>query len=799
VTVDALFLPPGEANWQNAKRTPCFYYQPVKQVGSGSNIALLPEGPADWRCRFSPEQTGTWQYQVLVSDASGSNESAVSSFESINCTSSEPLCKGYLKVSETDSRFFEFANGEPFTTPLLSMEEGSPFNNLDDIRRNIAELGGNGARFIRWFPTGEGANSMVAPFGDWIRIAWGFGNGWEQFDIVDTAAGKKVSFRPYYYSTQYLPSESGRYRFSFRGRAEGQKVMRLQLGNDFLDVCSASNTVHENNGYQCDYKQDGWHDYSLTVNNSGSSLTVGVRGLYVSADAPAPFNTSQSGSVRLHSMVLQRDETGLGNWGPNLLTRGDPDTHLYIDQPSAARLDEILNLSEQHGVYHKLTVYEKNDRVLNRLQPDGSFGEVYQCDWGTCPVNFYAADGQAARWYEDAYARYFVGRWLYSPSIHSLELCNESGWYQDPRGSGRVLSFDSAWHLAELVKILSPRPVMMTNSFWGYWIGDFFNDPAKGHLIDYSDQHLYSQQSGSSDAISNVWDDSAAYVRECFQFFQGYKNSGYSRPIVRGEGGVAVSGTGPQHPEVQKESLGLWYHKKLWAHVGILGFSCDGEWYPRTFKDCTSWDADPGCQYPNAQFDTFKMFQAYENFMKNEPVNNGTFVEIGTDLSGSQQISSSQPDIRAWGVKSNRDGRMLLWIDNRNHAWTSPIALPASGNLTMIGLPEGQYTLEWWDTRTGRLTNQETKTVSGSGEIILAVNHLEADLAVKLIPESVFPTLPICRADVNGDGLVNTGDFFQVMTVWGQEGVSLEEDLDNNGKVNGLDLAITISDWGCGS
>ena len=123
--------------------------------------------------------------------------------------------------------------------------------------------------------------------------------------------------------------------------------MRLQLGNSYLDICSSTGTIHEANGFQCDYKQNGWHDYLLEVNNSNSGLTVGVRGLYVSDQAPSPFNNVVDGSIRLHSMVLQRDETGQGDWGPNLLTRGDPDTYNYIDQRSAARLDEILQLSEK--------------------------------------------------------------------------------------------------------------------------------------------------------------------------------------------------------------------------------------------------------------------------------------------------------------------------------------------------------------------------------------------------------------------------------------------------------------------
>ena len=96
---------------------------------------------------------------------------------------------------------------------------------------------------------------------------------------------------------------------------------------------------------------------------------------------------------------------------------------------------------------------------------------------------------------------------------------------------------------------------------------------------------------------------------------------------MRGEGGVARSGTEPQHPDIAKDPKGTYYHKKLWAHVGVLGYSCDGEWYPRLFVPYS------GTQFPNSTYDLPKMFAAYERFLQGEPLSNGRYREIGTDLS----------------------------------------------------------------------------------------------------------------------------------------------------------------------
>jgi hypothetical protein len=135
--------------------------------------------------------------------------------------------------------------------------------------------------------------------------------------------------------------------------------LRLEIGNlKRLDICSNTNTGHQASGQTCDYKLSGWQDYSIeTTATSNTSVSVGLRGLYVSTDAPSPFNQVREGTIWTHSAEFNRDETGSGNWGGNHLTRSDPDTYNYIDQPSAARLDEIMRLSEQYGVYHKLTVF----------------------------------------------------------------------------------------------------------------------------------------------------------------------------------------------------------------------------------------------------------------------------------------------------------------------------------------------------------------------------------------------------------------------------------------------------------
>jgi len=739
ITVDALLLPPGETDWGDAQTSPCFYYQPVEEVGTGGAAALLPVGQADWRCRFAPDISGTWRYKVRAADAGGTTESAEGQFTCVPSAN-----KGFIRVSDNDSRFFEYADGTPFVTPLINAEQGSPFNTLAGIRDTIRKMGESGIRFVRWFPTGEGANYFVAPYGDTIRINWSFGNSWITADGADTAAGKLFSFTPYYYSSQTIPVVPGaRYRLSFRASVTGDRVLRAQLGNlsgGTVDVCASAGTYHEAVGQACTYAQDGWHDYEVvvTIPSSGvSTLNVGVRGLYVSSDAPAPLNVAQDGSLRVHSIRFQRDETGNGDWGGNLLTRSDPDTHTYVDQRAAAKLDEIFRLSETYGVYHKLPLFHKNDALLARFQPDGTVG-----DWDI--NNFYSDEGQAARWYEEAYVRYFVARWSYSTALHSLELGNENNFDDKAQAS--------AFAIAQVVRDTSPRHILMSNSFWGWWVESFWTHPEYGELMDYADKHWYANESGSycdsegenCELISNVWDDSAAYVRECWARFREYEAAfAYDKPIVRGEGGIAQSGTQPQHIEVAADSTGIYYHKKLWAHVGVLGATCDGEWYPKLSTAYVS------AQTLNESYDLYAMFAAYERFIGSEPLSNGAYMEIGTDMGGSTGIAASHSEgaLRAWGVRDVHTDRALLWIDNADHTWKRVIdgatIQPASALLTLSGYVPGKaYTVQWWDPYATAAAGEEVFTESlvtaqPDGTLLLAVDGLERDVAVKVSSSSV--------------------------------------------------------------
>jgi hypothetical protein len=392
----------------------------------------------------------------------------------------------------------------------------------------------------------------------------------------------------------------------------------------------------------------------------------------------------------------------------------------------SARLDEIISDSESSGVYLKMCLFGKNDAMLNRIQSDGTTGT------NDYPDNFYSGAGEAVRWYEEAYARYWVARWSYSTAVHSVELANENNLDST--------SYNAAYAVEGYIDSITPRHILLSNSFWGYWVNDFWASAPYASLMDYSDQHYYANHTGSAGSISSLWTDSAAYARETAIMFDGYRTTyTYTLPIVRGEAGVAVASTMPQDPAIADEATGVYYHKALWSNLGAAGNMVGGEWYPRLFVAA-------GEAYPNGTYSTFKTYKAYADFLEGEPLSNGHYGEIGTDLTTYQHITTTNAALRSWGLRDAEDGKVVLWIDNANDTWVAvsntTTITPVTGSLVLVGLPPGTYTARTWNTISGTVTLTDTYEVAVDGLLTFPVTSLGTDVAVKFVLNDVLEPTP---------------------------------------------------------
>jgi len=94
------------------------------------------------------------------------------------------------------------------------------------------------------------------------------------------------------------------------------------------------------------------------------------------------------------------------------------------------------------------------------------------------------------------------------------------------------------------------------------------------------------------------------------------------------------------------------------------------------------------------------------------------------------------PALRAIGLQGPQ--LVLLWLQNSQHTWHNAIqklTVPVirDGTVTISGLRDGAWSVEWWDTYQGRPTGRAEVTAR-DGQITLTVPLLATDTACKLRP-----------------------------------------------------------------
>jgi hypothetical protein len=93
-----------------------------------------------------------------------------------------------------------------------------------------------------------------------------------------------------------------------------------------------------------------------------------------------------------------------------------------------------------------------------------------------------------------------------------------------------------------------------------------------------------------------------------------------------------------------------------------------------------------------------------------------------------------KPNVLVCGMKSNSVA--IVWLQNRESCWYNhgkerKVGPVAAFTLTLTGLSDGKYRLQWWETWKG----QPARTEQGearNGRLTLTIPPLAADVAVKI-------------------------------------------------------------------
>ncbi|MEL7433898.1 MAG: hypothetical protein AAFN11_08115, partial [Chloroflexota bacterium] len=376
---------------------------------------------------------------------------------------------------------------------------------------------------------------------------------------------------------------------------------------------------------------------------------------------------------------IEWQDTGLGDYSER--------------QSQAYQLDEVIQLASEYDVYIMLT-------LLNH----GPFNTTVNEEWDANPFNVanggmledpveFATNPEAIRYWNQR-LRYIAARYGYSTNIMTWEWWNEVNW--TPLVNSEVLA---PWieRSAAYLGNLDPYNRLMSHS------GSPIGDESVWNLesMDYTQEHLYNMTNLQQTFNNNIP-----------EWLERYPD----RPFLMGEFGT----------QSEFDEDGLLLHLGLWA-APMNGAAGTGMfWW---------WDT---YIHPN---DLYYHFNGVAAFFADENL-------ASTTWSATSAMPSNR-DARVFGQQSN--DRALLWVVSRDYTEAN-FLIEYQNNLRdgvddptvvdfddvedmsiIVSLPDGDYTVELWDTITGEITSAETLT-SVDGTLDIPLPTFDTDLAIKINP-----------------------------------------------------------------
>jgi hypothetical protein len=690
VTVDGLFTPD---NWQTVYRRPAFLWQPYARALRSGEEWMYPTNTPRWCVRFAPPQTGTWQYRIEVTEARGAAISQTRTFQVV--PPSNPSNHGPIRVSPTDRRYFEFADGTPFLGSghgIGFSDEGYSF----DAEKKFQTIGAGNQNFFRWWISGHIWGSAWQPWASrtlpyegtvpatGLSLESAFGNGLAAWKLD---AGNPILFQGFMSGhAGLIPGRS--YRVRVRWRTEN--VTGPANPADPFGVC---------------VKFVGWPE-------PGQTHTLPALVAHVNGDTPwhvavGTFHASNdllpnlalilentTGGRAFVDEVAVEESLGGGLYGPNLLRSPRANQHTTFDPRRGAGMEHILRTAQQNGLYFKLVISEKQEFLLNKLSPLG-----LPDPHGN---HFNRGAGSPTRWLHEAYWRHLSARYGAFRSVHSWELVNE-----EAPGPGEHFELTAA---AAQQADADGNPHLVSTSTWASLATNAWKHPASAP-IHYADFHCYVRATGWIEPRDALANDSARFFHE---YDLAARAAGFGKPVVWGEMGIdgTAAGSDDEEPLLTRDTAGVWLHKIIWARCGPGGVYPLYWWTENIFRH-----------------NLHRLYGNWHRFMTGIPLSNGRYVDAAA--------TSSNPRIRVFGQKDIVAGRAHLWLDNTNHTWRAVVDgrtwSAQSATLTVaMGAANAKYRLTWFDTSTGQPTGSEIRVADAAGTLSFTVTNLLTDTAVRL-------------------------------------------------------------------
>ncbi|GIW62688.1 MAG: hypothetical protein KatS3mg090_0514 [Patescibacteria group bacterium] len=780
ISVNVDFTPD---DWTTVYTQPAFYYQVFEDPGADSD-RFYPTGNYQWRVRFTPQRPGLWRYRIRAQDKNGE---VLYSNNNLQFRVTDNNKKGFLKVSSTDSRYFVFDDGSYFPNlgynlVFASLDWNKPRSSL--MQEKLANMSDNGIQYARIFLTAwsiygtyyspwknhdNPATSINESNRSNLSVAVGdvYSPESEVSMIISQSYNRCVVFG---WNTYAVPFKYGKnYRIVVRYKESPDRPITgpAQAGRPYGLVVKTGGFLWSASSGYCYQSGVGNVIASTYASNVSDDSSDSSWKILTSDFIPSTsnYNPEDNLYLALENVTEGRvmvDKVSIyevlpdGRLGQNIMTKGDFDSHTYIDERNAYAFDKMLEQAENYGVYLRLVVNHP-DFIFSRMNSDGSFTTTEN------PTLFYG-NGRTEtriRWLQKAWWRYLQARWGYSVSIHSWELMNE-GDPNDQRHYVLADEFGKFMHCEVFGQQVNPvtgkceydHPndhMVSTSNFTPNGVSfpqtAFWNNSSYPN-VDFADIHRYIPKDsdyvvGVNGAVLRIGQrqdfyDTAAGVLKLSYNIGAKQPYGANKPVIRGESGYTETGTFVPSYDLRQDSQGVWLHNFVWAQINSGGL-----------YDASNWYAEHVIYYQNV--DHRDKFKPYFNFINTVPLANGNYQDISAEVSNNK--------LRVAGQKDLVNQTAHLWVQNTDHTWGNITGLgpngrvspnPERGQVIISGFsPNANFNIEWWDPYETDINNQilsvENAVSTAVGNLIITIGDvvsreqtdqsgLTHDIALKILP-----------------------------------------------------------------
>jgi hypothetical protein len=627
-------------------------------------------GKSEWEARFTAMQAGTHSYHIQAVSRHGTSKS-----QEFYVSVKESDDDGFLRLDKNSLYNFVFDSGKRFRGVGLNIgwelesDWKYPYETYIDTLEKV------GANFFRTWMC-----SWNLPL-EWTRVVMGYdGMFVDEFEnwgkTFSHSPGLKIDLGKSRFTeddTSRLKVEPGSggtlvYNIENIKRFKIKLFYRKNLSTGKIKCYSSSDNVTYTSVPI---------EFSQTVNTFEDWQRMFIVYIY---ELPEGTNYLK--------IEFPENKEGSPEFGNIQIEYGEPKD--VLDAPglgryyekTAERLDEILRLSEEKGLYVMLT-----------LDHPGIFKDFIDvwassAEWRTNPYN--AANGgpcespvdfftnpEAKKIYKNR-LRYLVARWGYSTHLACWEFFNEidnvMDWQDVPAGA------ITNWHkeMANYLKQIDSYKHLVSTSVTTKEISGLWEIES----LDFTQHHNYGPTDSMKESILKYVDT-------------------FKKPDVVGEFALGWKGPGKDYSSelyVIELHNGLW--RGMFSPTPVLPLSWWWEWH-----------------YHYNHYFHLKVAADFSSLML-----------IGNDdILGGIAVSSVDAGIETLGLKSGND--LFMWLRNSSEEVKTDLVLniEETGNVS--------YLMRYYDTWTGNFSNDMEIELT-NGQLILKDVHLGIgkDMAVWLEP-----------------------------------------------------------------